>query len=543
MRTYIADQGHTGRPGATSGNDAALAPARFNDRRPRAAAQEQRAMIDSSPRLAQVQALAASVQQSPRMVAQRRGLPEQLKAGVESLSGMSMDHVSVHYNSAQPARLNALAYAQGSDIHLGPGQEQHLPHEAWHVVQQAQGRVQPTAQMKEGVPVNDDAGLEQEADVMGAKAAQLRIEPDGKVAPPPQRSAGTAQLLAGLSPGTYVEVRAPGGTWYGYIERVAGPQYEVVVGGTSAKGYGYEDADAVKQMVPAAQVFLHPSIKSGLGVPDDDDRELQPDALAVLKGRGYKRQTKASVEQGWNNISDEERTDQDDKFRVHYKPNLELGEPKTFLQDQNRMLRNQMSVDDNWAQHRAVWRQYGIETVEALRECKARVPVPANDDAIYDKTESFKVGWHGSAVENARRRAAGQPHGEYTGSYNLTAGWLKAEGSYRQDDDLQQNEIIYQIWKAAHVNEGLDMAVPGQRKQLRQITRNHVVNTASQPILEPLKGGTYRPGSKEFDMLLSTPNIRAALFLVKDRGRELGITGIRSIYLPGVDAIIDFTVA
>jgi len=76
------------------------------------------------------------------------GLPGQLKAGVESLSGMRMDHVKVHYNSSAPAQLNAHAYAQGSDIHLAPGQEKHLPHEAWHVVQQAQGRVKSTTQMK-----------------------------------------------------------------------------------------------------------------------------------------------------------------------------------------------------------------------------------------------------------------------------------------------------------------------------------------------------------------------------------------------------------
>ncbi|MBR7793336.1 HNH endonuclease [Undibacterium sp. FT147W] len=101
------------------------------------------------------------------------GLPNQLKSGIESLSGMSMDHVKVRYNSSQPAQLNALAYAQGSDIHVAPGQEQHLPHEAWHVVQQAQGRVKPTMQMKDGVAVNDDAGLETEADVMGAKALKL----------------------------------------------------------------------------------------------------------------------------------------------------------------------------------------------------------------------------------------------------------------------------------------------------------------------------------------------------------------------------------
>ena len=107
----------------------------------------------------------------------RTGMPDQLKSGVENLSGMSMDHVKVHYNSPQPAQLNALAYAQGSDIHVGPGQEQHLPHEAWHVVQQAQGRVQPTTQMKEGTPVNNDPNLEHEADVMGAKAMQMRVGP------------------------------------------------------------------------------------------------------------------------------------------------------------------------------------------------------------------------------------------------------------------------------------------------------------------------------------------------------------------------------
>ena len=100
------------------------------------------------------------------------GLPDNLKSGVENLSGYAMDDVKVHFNSAEPAQLSAHAYAQGTDIHVAPGQEKHLPHEAWHVVQQKQGRVKPTLQMKSGVQVNDDAGLEQEADRMGAKALQ-----------------------------------------------------------------------------------------------------------------------------------------------------------------------------------------------------------------------------------------------------------------------------------------------------------------------------------------------------------------------------------
>lgn len=104
----------------------------------------------------------------------KNGLPFQLKSGIEQLSGISMDDVKVHHNSDKPAQLQAHAYAQGADIHLAKGQEKHLPHEAWHIVQQKQGRVKPTTQFKTGVPINDDKGLEKEADAMGARALQMK---------------------------------------------------------------------------------------------------------------------------------------------------------------------------------------------------------------------------------------------------------------------------------------------------------------------------------------------------------------------------------
>ncbi len=107
----------------------------------------------------------------------KTGLPDQLKSGVENLSGFSLDDVKVHRNSDKPAQLQAHAYAQGTDIHLGPGQEKHLPHEAWHVVQQKQGRVQPTTQLK-AFNINDDAGLEKEADMMGQKALKNSASPE-----------------------------------------------------------------------------------------------------------------------------------------------------------------------------------------------------------------------------------------------------------------------------------------------------------------------------------------------------------------------------
>ncbi|MBJ7556611.1 DUF4157 domain-containing protein [Marinomonas spartinae] len=111
----------------------------------------------------------APVQRQPN----RTGLPDNLKSGMENLSGMSLDHVKVHYNSPKPAAVQAHAYAQGSDIHLASGQEKHLPHELGHVVQQAQGRVQPTTSVG-GMAVNDSQSLENEATALGYKALQMK---------------------------------------------------------------------------------------------------------------------------------------------------------------------------------------------------------------------------------------------------------------------------------------------------------------------------------------------------------------------------------
>lgn len=135
---------------------------------------------DTSPQtqqIAQFQQAAAnqSNQQTPLPKKENKtGLPDSLKEGVEGLSGYSLNDVRVHYNSDKPTQLQAHAYAQGTDIHVASGQEKHLPHEAWHVVQQKQGRVKPNVQLKGNIPVNNDAGLEKEADVMGAKAVQFK---------------------------------------------------------------------------------------------------------------------------------------------------------------------------------------------------------------------------------------------------------------------------------------------------------------------------------------------------------------------------------
>ena len=83
---------------------------------------------------AQLQSMAdnyAAKQQQPIQKKENKtGLPNNLKSGIEDLSGYPMNDVKVHYKSAKPTQLQAHAYAQGSDIHVAvSGQDQYLPYE------------------------------------------------------------------------------------------------------------------------------------------------------------------------------------------------------------------------------------------------------------------------------------------------------------------------------------------------------------------------------------------------------------------------------
>ncbi|MCU0447091.1 MAG: DUF4157 domain-containing protein [Microscillaceae bacterium] len=97
--------------------------------------------------------------------------------------GADFSGVNIHANSEKASSVGALAYTQGNDIHFAPNQYNPntqegaslLGHELTHVVQQREGRVQANSSVN-GMPLNDDAGLEREADAMGAKAADKAIQ-------------------------------------------------------------------------------------------------------------------------------------------------------------------------------------------------------------------------------------------------------------------------------------------------------------------------------------------------------------------------------
>lgn len=97
----------------------------------------------------------------------RTNIPTHIKNRVESTANVSLDDVRVHYGSGRPERVGALAYTQGNQVYIGPGQERHLPHELGHVVQQKLGRVTAT-RVENGYALNDDPVLERQADRIGA---------------------------------------------------------------------------------------------------------------------------------------------------------------------------------------------------------------------------------------------------------------------------------------------------------------------------------------------------------------------------------------
>ena len=109
----------------------------------------------------------------------KTGMPEAVKQRMEESFETDFSSVRIHPDSSKGPEVGALAYTQGSDIHFAPGQfkpdtsagQQLLGHELTHVIQQSEGRVQPTTEIG-GMPVNDNESLEHEADILGSRAVR-----------------------------------------------------------------------------------------------------------------------------------------------------------------------------------------------------------------------------------------------------------------------------------------------------------------------------------------------------------------------------------
>lgn len=187
------------------------------------------------------------------------GIPETMKTRFETMSGFSFDDVRVHYNSGKPAQLQALAYTQGNQVFVGPGQEKHLGHELGHVVQQKSGRVKPTG-MVGGVPVNDDVRLEREADhVSGTPFQFMKVSKSG--------DAVVAQMEKGLMEGTYVCVdNEIDDKFYGRIKRFDKDSNNYIV--DTDLGDVWIDESFVKEV--SKEIFIKEKEKAGMSASLED---------------------------------------------------------------------------------------------------------------------------------------------------------------------------------------------------------------------------------------------------------------------------------
>ncbi|MDX2286876.1 MAG: DUF4157 domain-containing protein [Bacteroidia bacterium] len=145
-----------------------------------AAPEEEEIQMSAAPEEEELQMKSAVagqlIQQRAASPAQPGAVPPQLHAQASETLGQDLSSVRIHPNSQMAPSVGALAFTQGEDIHFAPGQfdpassqgRELIGHELAHVVQQREGRVQPTGEVG-GLPLNDDTGLEQEADAIGRK--------------------------------------------------------------------------------------------------------------------------------------------------------------------------------------------------------------------------------------------------------------------------------------------------------------------------------------------------------------------------------------
>lgn len=144
------------------------------------------------------------------------GIPDRMKQDFENRSGLSFDDVRIHYNSGRPARFQSLAYTQGTNVYIAPGQEKHLGHELGHVLQQKQGLVRPAIRYENAL-LNNDPYLENQADRFAAGSFTG------------YRSGGASWRSDVIQPKTEV-ILSPGYYDYNYDFRKGGFQNRVTVG-------------------------------------------------------------------------------------------------------------------------------------------------------------------------------------------------------------------------------------------------------------------------------------------------------------------------
>lgn len=87
---------------------------------------------------------------------------------------MDLSDVRIHRNNSEPDRLKAHVFTRGAGVFLATGKDNYLTHEAWHAVQQKQGRVQANFSFK-GLLISNSRSLESEADRIAQRMTSMPV--------------------------------------------------------------------------------------------------------------------------------------------------------------------------------------------------------------------------------------------------------------------------------------------------------------------------------------------------------------------------------
>jgi hypothetical protein len=447
----------------------------------------------------------------------KTGLEDGLKSGIENLSGYSMDDVKVNYNSVKPAQMQAHAFAQGTNIHLASGQEKHLPHEAWHVVQQKQGKVRPTTMLK-GVAINNNAGLEKEADQMGKKAAQLTsIKSNG--------GSSSSSIL-----GTQVIQRFEWRKNLGRVAGVAGYAIGGVLGGV--KGLGTRSLEGVMKGAKegADEGYYRPGAAVGTlvgGTLGQMAGGIGGAVAGAVAGNyiGKKINDRITPTAYWKLVDD---------GRKRYKRIKDQRGPKALSQ-------NVQAARDLFFQQ-----QYKTFPTGTIFTSTGAVSRRGGDEANIQSDFRHNVPPQDQSKD-----------GRYSSQYPLERGMIIADQNYsveqpgperylnpdtNKNENFSNSEILFQQWRLAKQN-----AYPGEQlPDLQTLRRAHVAGTEGKKAIQAIRAEngltdrherTFRKGSDNYFALLGLPNSIAALWLILDHGDEMNIHDIPSITLKSGNSI------
>ncbi|MGG6298141.1 hypothetical protein ACQ4M4_27425 [Leptolyngbya sp. AN02str] len=169
------------------------------------------------------------------------------------------------------------------------------------------------------------------------------------------------------------------------------------------------------------------------------------------------------------------------------------------------------------------WKDYKTDPIEVAAEINPRTK-------DWEQKAVVKTGYKDKYIN----RLQGPGDGHYQNYFYFPSGTIIASSNYRakpqEKEPLPNNEVIYhQLIEAAKATE--------KEPKVKILVRDHVVNKMLQPIIQSIrkekgKGDIeFTPKDEIFYVLLTTPNVKAGVFLVNDRGHLTGIKTINKLVL------------